>query len=366
VSDPVNQSTLWTLDDAWKSPKVCPCPDPTLCRIIRVQPEKEILAFQVDSSNWIHYNLSVITTVAMFTNTLDPKMICALHRQNVRIVYGVGYPYEQLGNATQRSIWVQQMVDTVKNTFIDGVNVDIEYEIQDGSVQQKQMVELMKELKTAFSPLLGSQVTFDVAWSPNCIDGRCYDSKGLADNSDFLVVMGYDLRSQIFGPCIASANSPIHLVQNGIKNFTNLGINPNKLVLGVPWYGYDYTCVNAQNETVCPIEHVPFRGVNCSDAAGRQRSIADIRNLFVVHSTTRLMWDSEFEAPWFDYLDEQNGIQHQVWFDDVRSLSIKYEFAKSTGLRGLAFWNVDCLDFGPTYHAKEETLRMWEALTKFL
>ena len=70
---------------------------------------------------------------------------------------------------------------------------------------------------------LFSQVTVDVAWSPNCIDGRCYDyagiplsllsypqklffsfslpypTLGLANASDFVFVMDYDMRSQIPG-----------------------------------------------------------------------------------------------------------------------------------------------------------------------
>lgn len=166
----------------------------------------------------------------------------------------------------------------------------MKYPITQESPEVQELDLLMKELKTAFSQQIpgffffifffcsfffkktsiktGSQVTFDVAWSPNCIDGRCYDSFGLSQYTDFLVIMSYDLRSQIFGPCIASANSPVPLVKEGIDNFTKLGISQDKLVLGLPWYGYDYTCINPTNETVCPIQHIPFRGVNCSDAAG--------------------------------------------------------------------------------------------------
>ena len=53
------------------------------------------------------------------------------------------------------------------------------------------------------------QVTFDVAWSPDCIDSRCYDYSHLAEVTDFLIVMSYDERSQIYGPCIAGPNSAI-------------------------------------------------------------------------------------------------------------------------------------------------------------
>ena len=30
----------------------------------------------------------------------------------------------------------------------------------------------------------------------------------------------------------------------GIKQYLHLGIKASKLVLGVPWYGYSYSCIN--------------------------------------------------------------------------------------------------------------------------
>jgi len=58
--------------------------------------------------------------------------------------------------------------------------------------------------------LLSFQLTLDVAWSPACVDKRCYDYTSLADIVDFIFIMSYDVRSQVFGPCIAWANSPLN------------------------------------------------------------------------------------------------------------------------------------------------------------
>ena len=112
-----------------------------------------------------------------------------------------------------------------------------------------------------------------MAWSAPCIDGRCYDYQGLANASDFLFVMAYDLRSQMYAlnDCIASANSPIARVAAGLTNFTELlHISASKLVLGgmslhidffyfrldlfflsVPWYCYDYKCLSLYPNMTC-------------------------------------------------------------------------------------------------------------------
>jgi hypothetical protein len=51
------------------------------------------------------------------------------------------------------------------------------------------------------------------------------------------------LRAQIYGTCVASANSPAPLVARGLHQWLDLGAPASTLVLGLPWYGYDYPCV---------------------------------------------------------------------------------------------------------------------------
>ena len=70
--------------------------------------------------------------------------------------------------------------------------------------------------KRLFPFFVNFQVSFDVAWSPDCIDGRCYDAEALSKVVDFLVVMAYDEQSQIkTGECIAKANSPLNQTKYG-------------------------------------------------------------------------------------------------------------------------------------------------------
>lgn len=69
---------------------------------------------------------------------------------------------------------------------------------------------LVKETAEAFHKKIpGSQVSLDAAWGPYGVDGRFYDWTAIADAVDFMFVMAYDTRSQIYGRCIASANVPI-------------------------------------------------------------------------------------------------------------------------------------------------------------
>jgi hypothetical protein len=73
---------------------------------------------------------------------------------------------------------------------------------------------------------------------------------------------------QILGRCIASANAPLDAVRRSVRQWLELGVPPKKLVLGLPWYAYDYPCeadpVTGKAPTpegvdVCHLKSVPFQ-----------------------------------------------------------------------------------------------------------
>jgi len=216
------------------------------------------------------------------------------------------------------------------------------------------------------SAIPGSQVSVDVAWSPNNIDGRYYDIPGMANASDLLFVMAYDERSQIFDQCIASANSPVALDNLGLTQFLDLGISKDKLILGLPWYGYDYLCLNMTDpkSPFCPIKLVPFRGVNCSDAAGTQRNYPNILRTLRNNTITGRIWESYLQTPYFNYYDSTQNV-HQVWYDDPQSLITKYQLARDLGIIGVGFWNLDALDYSNDPQAQADTKAMWDAVKTF-
>ena len=139
-----------------------------------------------------------------------------------------------------------------------------------------------------------------------------------------------------------------------------LGIQPEKLVLGLPWYGYDYPCIELKENNVCTIKHVPFRGVNCSDAAGKEIEYAEIQDLIISRESDP-QWDEDSTSFFFNYEDSVGG-KHQVWYDNPYSLKQKYEIAAKIGLNGVAIWNSDLLDYSDLARSKKQTKDMWDAL----
>ncbi len=79
-------------------------------------------------------------------------------------------------------------------------------------------------------------------------------------------VMGYDVQSQMWDEsapnCASRPNAPLRSVVRGLAGFLyDLGVPRDKLVLGVPWYGYHFRCRRrkASKKGTCWIDPVPFR-----------------------------------------------------------------------------------------------------------
>ena len=51
-----------------------------------------------------------------------------------------------------------------------------------------------------------------------------------------------------------------------------------------------------------------------------------------------IRFDQTAQAPTFGY--RQDGILHEVWFEDARSILAKLRLADSLGLDSLGYWNL--------------------------
>lgn len=184
----------------------------------------------------------------------------------------------------------------------------------------------------------------------------------------------------IFGRCIASANSPPAALEHGVHRFLARGVPAHKLVLGVPFYGYAYPCLNSGvMDDVCEIPRMAWRGVNCSEVVGDEFQYMDVMNLLdnnvcppkldppakVCNVTTGRRWDENTASPYFNFLAD--GHLKQMWYDDPASLLIKRGIVTRLGLRGFGPYQLDDLDTNGTRtgnpRAREESRRMWEVLS---
>ncbi|GCB76112.1 hypothetical protein scyTo_0017426 [Scyliorhinus torazame] len=320
-----------------------------------------VLVFDVGGTDWKHYDWSKVTTIAAF-GAYNPELLCHAHANDVRVVLKGDVPIKDIIDPANRTAWIIDQVNLAKRQFLDGINLDLEEAVEFKSQGYYALTQLVNETTQIFHrEIPGSQVTFDVAWKPGCVDGRCYDYASIAHSCDFIFVMSYDMQSQIWGDCIAKANAPYNQTVAGYYAYLKLGIPSSKIVMGVPWYGYNYPCIYLFEAGKCVIQSIPFRGAPCSDLAGPQVPYKWIMQQ-LPKSISGRFWDDDQEAPYFIY--KVNGTYHEVWYDDPQSISMKASLIKKLNLRGIGMWNGNLLDYDDPSEAMQ-TKAMWQALYPF-
>lgn len=327
----------------------CPCDDAKYCqRISNPKQKPEVFAFlaRCNQTVWKQFPWDKLTTLVLpgWNNT---DLLCMAHKNNVRVLRMSDIPKANLTSKEDRRRWIKAEILIVRSLFLDGINVDFEDDVGPNSPERDGLTALVQESQAMFSAALpNSVVTIDVSWSPSGIDGRWYDYVTISKFVDSMFVMDYDEQSQIFRPnCTAWANSPFFDTISGMARYLELGIPSSKLILGVPWYAYDYTCLSLQGDS-CFIEKVHFKNVSCSDAVGRQIAYSEIVNDFLPRAISGVKWDVEALSPYFNYQDVGTNTTHQVWFDDPFSIQYKFKMATAMQLRGVGMWTANFLDYG--------------------
>jgi spore germination protein YaaH len=143
--------------------------------------------------------------------------------------------------------------------------------------------------------------------------GQDYAAIGAA--ADEVRVMAYDYN---WSGSTAGPVAPMPWVRD-VLAYAKTQMPPEKIVLGVALSGYDW--VGDQAEVVTWIQ-----------CYGRAQKF---------HAP--LQWDRLSQSPSFKYTDEQ-GRQHEVWFENSDSTALKLQAAKAAGIRGVFLWMISSED----------------------
>ncbi|XP_072429423.1 di-N-acetylchitobiase-like [Chiloscyllium punctatum] len=339
----------------------CPCPSLNLCHPLPAdhQHQVEVVVFDSGGMDWKHYDWSTVTTIVAF-GKYDRELLCHAHANNVRVVLKATISQQNLINRKKRANWIKNKVLLARKHFMDGINLEMWDVLKPGSENYHALPHLVQETAHIFHrEIPGSQVTFNVPWSPHCKLGRCFDYTAIANACDFLFVMSFDIERRTLGDCLAKPNAPYNKTLAGLSAYINLGIDSKKLIMGVPWYGYDYTCQRFLEAGRCDLTVSHFSKSSCSFRASRWIPYKEIMR-HLPKSLSGRYWDDDHKAPYYIYM--VNNTHHEVWYDDPDSISLKSSIVKKLKLRGIGVWIGNFLNYGANPTATAQTKEMWHAL----
>ncbi|MDX8045485.1 glycoside hydrolase family 18 protein [Gracilibacillus sp. S3-1-1] len=224
---------------------------------------------------------------------------------------------EILTNEAAQNNLLQQIITIAEEVGYGDIHFDFEFLPPENRDDYRHFLEkatnrLHQEgllVSTALAPK--TSATQQGAWY------EAHDYHAHGEIVDFVVLMTYEW-GYSGGPPMAV--SPIEPVRNVIQ-YALSEMPSEKIMLGQNLYGYDWT--------------LPYEpGGEYARAISPQQAVQLARE-----NNQAILFNEDAKAPYFYYVDDQQQ-EHEVWFEDARSIQAKFELIKEKNLRGISYWKL--------------------------
>ncbi len=233
--------------------------------------------------------------------------------------------YKSLSNLDLQSQHIAALLTAVKEQNFDGIDIDYEGL---GAANRDLFTGFIRNLTTIFHQQ-GKKVAVTV--EARIANEVPMDWSALGQLADEVRIMAYDYHSHETtepGPV-----APVSWVAEIIA-YASARIDPNKLIIGLGNYGYDWSAPLSDGAS--------WEGTGIS--YDQALSLAKDNAATIVHNTGIDSRGYDIGTiPTFTYTDTQ-GRQHEVWFEDAVSLQEKVNAVAAYQIKGVMFWSVGAGD----------------------
>lgn len=276
-----------------------------------------------------------------------------------------------------QSCWKTLLVNLKEEMNKQGVkNVNINFEHSEQTTEEiaKKFSEFVYFMNSELDKEYGDSFVVVSAFASSTTETRISsDLDSLGKACDGIFIMGYDFHR--IGSTNAGAVAPID--REGLDIREMLGeflahIPPNKLILGVPYYGYNWVVnesipnakvkdVVVEEETELKTEdsenvkeEIKTEGVlsekleeDKTEDEGNEESKDSVYSESQTYAATKdmilelkpeVMWDENAKSSYFTYVSKDTNELRQVYYEDERSLREKYRLIKTNDLAGVGIW----------------------------
>jgi spore germination protein len=220
-------------------------------------------------------------------------------------------------NPTGQTTLINNLVTTMQAKGYRGLDIDFEFVLPEDK-------ENFLNFITAVNTRLDQEGLLTlVALAPKTsgeMTGLLYEAHDyptIGAVADEVLLMTYEW-GYTFGPPMATA--PLNNVRRVLEYGVSV-IDPDKILMGIPNYAYDWP--------------LPFvRGETQAESISNQEAIER-----AVQYGVTIQFDETAQAPFYNYTTAE-GVEHVVWFDDVRSMDAKFRLIPELGLHGAGVWQI--------------------------
>jgi spore germination protein len=267
-----------------------------------IQPDGSLVLYMKDDTDAIQTGLAKgalpMMSITNFTTTQTGENIA----------------HEVLASDEHRSNLLNNILSVMREKGYRGLNIDFENvlpadrELYNTFLQES--VNTLHKEGYFVSTSLAPKITADQKGL--LYEAHDYPAHGRI--ADFVVLMTYEWGYR-FGP--PRAVSPLNEIRR-VLDYAITAIPRNKILMGFQLYARDWVIPHVQGQEA--ETYSPQEAVNRAIKYG-----------------AAIQYDTVAASPFFRYTDEQ-GREHEVWFEDARSAQAKFDLIKQYNLRGVSYW----------------------------
>lgn len=211
---------------------------------------------------------------------------------------------------------INNVIQILKQKNYYGLDIDFEYIYPS---DREKYNNFLRKIVSRLHPL-GYTVTTALAPKTSSTQtGKLYEAHDYPVHGalvDHVIIMTYEWGYTYSPP---KAVAPVNEVRK-VLNYAVTVIPREKIFMGIPNYGYDWT--------------LPYK----AGTAARTISNVGAVNL-ALREGAAIQYDPISQAPFFRYYDESKQ-QHEVWFEDARSILAKLTLANEFKVGGISYWTI--------------------------
>lgn len=215
-----------------------------------------------------------------------------------------------------RGALIENLAQTIASQGFAGVDIDFEYIPPEDAAAYAAFV---RDVRARLEP---PGYTVLVALAPKTSAEQrgllyeAHDYRALGEAANNVLLMTYEWGYALSEPM---AVAPIDKVEQVVR-FATSAIPPDKIFLGIPNYGYDWT--------------LPYvRGQSRARTVGNVQAVEQ-----AIQVGAPIQYDETAQSPHYNYWRDR--AEHEVWFEDARSIRAKLALAGEYRLRGVSIWNI--------------------------
>lgn len=217
--------------------------------------------------------------------------------------------------------------------LFDGIDIDWEFESNSVTPELSQaytfFIQEIRRLLDIRDQQRENRSLYTVALQVNPTIYHNLELKKLSSVVDWFNVMAYDF----YGPWspkvglnapLCNNSAQVYSVDGALDRIMQVGVAPDRMVLGLPLYGYVYENVTSLNMPVS------------KSYKTKSMSYHLIVSTYLATGICKKIWDTARKSSYL--ISEKNKIF--ISFDDKQSLTVKAQLARNKRLKGVVVWRL--------------------------